>query len=43
MDAAVATRSEHAIKLVDTALRAHERRQRSSPLVAGWTAIHHHA
>jgi hypothetical protein len=43
LDAAMATRSEHAIKLVDTALRAHERRQGPSPLVAGWTAIHHQA
>jgi hypothetical protein len=39
LDAAMATRSEHAIKLVDTALRAYERRQGPEPLVAGWTAV----
>lgn len=39
LDAAMATRSEHAIKLVDTALRAHERCQGPEPLVAGWTAV----
>lgn len=39
LDAAVATRSEHAIKLVDTALRAHEQHPGTEPLAAGWTAI----
>jgi hypothetical protein len=43
LDAALATRSEHAIKLVDTALRAHLQHRGSEPLVAGWTAIREQA